>query len=101
MDNVYNWILNNKEWLFGGLGLAILLGIWSFIKKFFFNKIFNKKSVTPTENNNSQKDQVIGIHVSGKGSQVIDCGSLNCGVGLKADGEDILIKNFKSYNEKQ
>ena len=33
INNVINWSIENKEWLFSGIGVTIILGIISFFRK--------------------------------------------------------------------
>lgn len=53
MEHIINWIMENKEWLFGGLGISILSGCVYVIKKYVFenndkkeDKPINNQSVT-------------------------------------------------------
>ena len=32
MDELTNWVMDNKKWLFSGIGLMALVGIWRVIK---------------------------------------------------------------------
>lgn len=36
MEHITNWIAENKEWLFGGVGISILSGCGYLIDKFVF-----------------------------------------------------------------
>lgn len=48
------WIIQNKEWLFSGVGLAIIGGIWDFLKK---EKPDNKYYQSINSGNNSTNIQ--------------------------------------------
>jgi nitrate reductase gamma subunit len=41
------WVINNKEWLFSGLGVSILAGIGAFLYKRFFSK--EKSTISQTQ----------------------------------------------------
>jgi hypothetical protein len=67
-----NWIINNKEWLFSGLGITIITLIFWFLRHYFKEKpertnkqtignIQSKGNVTVYQtinNNNNLKDQI-------------------------------------------
>ena len=48
---------------------------------------------------NKKNKQTIGFWDKGKGTTLINCSSEGFDVGLKAEGEDLLAKNFKSINK--
>jgi hypothetical protein len=48
LNEIVNWVENNKQWLFSGVGIAVFAGI---IKSFFFR---NK----PTQVQKSGKDSI-------------------------------------------
>lgn len=45
MNQIINFINEHYEWLFGGIGVTVVVGIFSVIKNVFFSKQ-NQKSIT-------------------------------------------------------
>jgi len=43
MKIMWNWLLNNKTWLFSGIGIVILIYPIIFLSKFLISKFFKKK----------------------------------------------------------
>lgn len=35
INQIFNWIVENKEWFFSGIGVTIVLGIGGLIRKWF------------------------------------------------------------------
>lgn len=61
IKNAVNWIIENREWVFSGIGITILLGIIEFIRK-KFNKNSNKENpITIEQNNTGNNNTQIGI----------------------------------------
>lgn len=50
------WILENKEWLFSGIGLAVIVYILNLIFHPFKNKDDNKTTINITNNQNNSKN---------------------------------------------
>ena len=46
MMTFYSWILENKQWLFEGVGVTLLIGIGWYVKKIFYNDNPNKQIQT-------------------------------------------------------
>lgn len=53
MGGIINWAIENKEWLFSGVGLALLAGLGSII----FNKRHTTHTQTIKSGNNSTNMQ--------------------------------------------
>ena len=88
---IMNWILDNKEWLFSGVGLVLFM--------FFYNRVirfFNRGSTSPDINNNSP---IPSFSISPKEviNQVSDGpllqreGKAKSYIGLKVDWEGFLF----------
>lgn len=61
IKNAVNWIIENREWVFSGIGITTLLGIIEFIRK-KFNKNSNKENpITIEQNNTGNNNTQIGI----------------------------------------
>ena len=61
INNIINWIANNQEWVFSGIGVTILLGIIAFFRKIFCKKSEDEKSVKIEQKNEGQNNTQIGI----------------------------------------
>lgn len=57
------WILENKEWLFSGIGVLVLSGIWMFLKDkkifAFKNKYSSKKTRIDVKNLTEEEIKII------------------------------------------
>lgn len=58
LNEIIKWIANNKEWLFSGMGIAILAGIIKFL--FFRN---NPKQVQKTGNDSISIQAGGDVHI--------------------------------------
>ena len=61
INNIINWIIENQEWIFSGIGVTVLLGIIAFFRKIFQKKSESKKSVKIEQKNEGQNNTQIGI----------------------------------------
>lgn len=61
INNIINWIANNQEWVFSGIGVTILLGIIAFFRKIFYKKSEDKKGIKIEQKNEGQNNTQIGI----------------------------------------
>lgn len=61
IDNMINWMIENREWIFSGIGVTILLGIIGFIRKRFIKNFDEKKSIKIEQKNEGQNTTQIGI----------------------------------------
>lgn len=62
MEDFFNWIATNKAWLFEGLGVAIILGIFGFIwKKRKMSQDMPTTSNKATGNRNIQAGRDVNI----------------------------------------
>lgn len=59
--NLVKWIIENKEWLFSGIGITVLLGIGTFLGKIFCKKSKHRKDIKIEQNNEGQNNIQIGI----------------------------------------
>jgi hypothetical protein len=57
MNNILEFLINNKEWLFSGLGIVIFFGILSILRKLIFSK--KQKTLSPADPQESKI--VIGV----------------------------------------
>lgn len=48
------WIIQNKEWFFSGLGVAIITIIWSLLKRGKSGRIVRQKQKSGSHSNNIQ-----------------------------------------------
>jgi hypothetical protein len=57
-----DWLLQNREWVFSGIGIAILGGVWTVIKTILKRKNLAKSNVIlKQQNTNGSKGTQIGI----------------------------------------
>lgn len=61
INNIINWIIENKEWVFSGIGVTVLLGVTTFFRKIFQKKSENEKSIKIEQKNEGQSNTQIGI----------------------------------------
>jgi hypothetical protein len=69
-----NWIMENKIWIFSGVGIAVIGGIFALIK-WLFNKNKQDKTINQSQKsgNNSINIQVAGdIAISGEVKNGLD-----------------------------
>ena len=60
------WIIQNKEWLFSGIGLAIVGGIWGFFKKKKGNNTPYQSIKAGDDSNNIQGGKNVNVTIGGK-----------------------------------
>lgn len=65
-----NWIIENQEWIFSGIGITILSVIIGLLKKFFSKN-------TSTETETSAENQTINIKQNNKGKNSNQIGIQN------------------------
>lgn len=61
INNMINWMIENREWVFSGIGVTTLLGIIGFIRKRFTKDSDGEKSIKIAQKNESQNSTQIGI----------------------------------------
>ena len=61
IDKIINWVIENREWIFSGIGVTILIGIIGFIRKIITKDSNNKKIIRIEQKNEGQKATQIGI----------------------------------------
>lgn len=61
INNIINWIVNNQEWVFSGIGVTVLFGIITSFHKIFRKKIENEKNIEIEQKNEGQNNTQIGI----------------------------------------
>lgn len=61
ITNIINWIIENRDWVFSGIGVTILLGIINLIHKFFSKANKPKDTIKINQKNEGQDNTVIGI----------------------------------------
>ena len=76
MDMLFQWIINNKEWIFSGIGVAILMGIGSIIR----GKLKRKKS--------SNSGNHYSFHQVNKGTNKATQIGIQNNYGIKGDADE-------------
>lgn len=61
INNITNWIIENKEWVFSGIGITVLLGVIAFFRKIFCKKNENEKGIKIEQKNEGQNNTQVGI----------------------------------------
>ena len=61
INNITNWIIENQEWFFSGIGVTVLLGVIAFFRKIFCKKNENKKGIKIEQKTEGQNNTQIGI----------------------------------------
>ena len=61
INNITNWIIENQEWVFSGIGVTVLLGVVAFFRKIFCKKIESEKGTKIEQKNEGQNSTQIGI----------------------------------------
>ena len=51
INKVINWIIENKEWVFSGIGVTVLLGVITFFRKIFCRKSDDGKYIKIVQKN--------------------------------------------------
>lgn len=60
-DNIINWINENREWMFSGIGATVLIGIFGFIWKRFTKNSNKEKPIIIKQKNDGENATQIGI----------------------------------------
>ena len=61
INNITNWIIENQEWVFSGIGVTVLLGVIAFFRKIFCKKSESEKGIKIEQKNEGQNNTQIGI----------------------------------------
>lgn len=61
IDKIIAWVIENREWIFSGIGVTILIGIIGFIRKIITKDSNNKKIISIEQKNEGQNATQIGI----------------------------------------
>lgn len=61
LNNIINWVCKNHEWIFSGIGVTFLLGMFSLFRKIFCKEKANEKHVIIKQKNGGQNGNQIGI----------------------------------------
>ena len=61
INNIINWIVNNQEWVFSGIGVTILLGIITLFRKIFGKKAESERNIKIEQKNDGHNNTQIGI----------------------------------------
>jgi hypothetical protein len=61
INNIINWIIENKEWFFSGIGVTVLLGIITFFRKIFCKKSEVEKNIKIIQTTKGKNNTQIGI----------------------------------------
>lgn len=63
INKVFNWIIENREWVFSGIGVTVLLGIIGSFRKIFFRKSDDEKHIRIVQKSEGQNSTQIGIQI--------------------------------------
>jgi len=58
---IINWVVENKEWFFSGIGVTVLLGIIAFVRKLFRKESKGEKEIRIEQKNDGGNSTQIGI----------------------------------------
>lgn len=61
INNIINWIIENYEWVFSGIGITALLGVIAFLRKIFRKKSEEEYGIIIDQKNEGQNNTQIGI----------------------------------------
>ena len=61
INQIINCIVENREWVFSGIGVTVLLGIIAFFRKTFHKKSEGEKGIKIEQKNEGQNSTQIGI----------------------------------------
>lgn len=61
ISQIIDWIVENQEWIFSGIGVTLLLGIIGFICKRFTKKSNEEKTIKIEQKNKGKNATQIGI----------------------------------------
>ena len=61
ITNITNWIMENREWVFSGIGVTVLLGAIAFFRKIFCKETESEKDIKIEQKNEGQNNTQIGI----------------------------------------
>lgn len=61
INQIIGWIIENRDWIFSGIGVTLLLGIIGFIRKRFTKKPNGEKTVKIEQKNEGKNATQIGI----------------------------------------
>lgn len=61
MIKISNWLCENKEWVFSGIGITVLTVGYTLIKKLFLRREKNSSRTVIKQTNKGTKNTQIGI----------------------------------------
>ena len=61
INNTIDWIVNNQEWIFSGIGVTVVLGVITLLRKIFGKKAESEKNIKIEQKNGGQNNTQIGI----------------------------------------
>lgn len=61
INNIINWMVENCEWVFSGIGVTVLVGIIGFIRKRVAKDSDSEKSIKIEQKNKGNNATQIGI----------------------------------------
>ena len=61
INQIVNWIIENRDWVFSGIGVTALLGIIAFFRKLFRKKSAGEKGIKIEQKNEGHDNTQIGI----------------------------------------
>lgn len=61
INNIANWIIENQEWVFSGIGVTVILGVIAVFRKIFCKKLESEKGIKIDQKNEGQNNTQIGI----------------------------------------
>ena len=61
IKNTIDWLFNNREWVFSGIGVTVLLGVIAFFCKIFGKNAENEKNMKIEQKAKGQNNTQVGI----------------------------------------
>lgn len=61
MEQIINWIISNKEWLFSGIAVAIIGMLWKWLYPFFKKRNSNVDKPSQSQNNNQTQNVTVNL----------------------------------------
>lgn len=61
INNILNWVIENCEWLFSGIGVTILFGVIGLVREKSDKDLTRRQSIKIKQKNKGHTDTQIGI----------------------------------------
>lgn len=72
INEMINWLNENRDWLFSGIGVTIILGIVGLVRNRFIKKSNDNKSIQIEQKNEGDNTTLIGIQNNYYGGKIDD-----------------------------